>query len=572
MANSVYVPQSKRYLVFLNISFVLLSCLFLKTHFFSPQSVLALPNLALTRDTLEGCNEFQKIKGYNAKCVYLKTHHTCQTSGYIDYLYLFYCKCGNLPVLGYTLVILWLLLLFYLLGDTASVYFCSSLESLSKLLNLSPTIAGVTLLSLGNGAPDLFASLVSFMGHGSDSVGANSVLGGAFFVSCIVVGVICVFAAPSRISVNKCDFVRDVCYLLFGLLIFLVIVLVGRINLWGALGFASLYVVYVVLVYKTQIDLVRNDIEDGVVGCNLSYVDELSVPILHSFGSEESLDTERQSPGANGDCGVDRQCPVSKSSTLFGWLCYFIELPLSLPRRLTIPVVFEEKWSKPYAVISVTLAPILLVMLCYSQMIGWSYETRRTVYTCVGLLGIFFGVLVLVTTNTSKPPQKFLCLWLLAGFVMSVTWSYIIANELVALLVSIGHIMGISPSILGLTVLAWGNSLGDLITNFALAKKCGPEGTQVAISGCYAGPIFNLLVGLGVSLIVVTWTAYPSSVKITKDLFLLETLAFLVIGLLWALVILPWRKMKLDRFLGVGLLVIYLGCVSLRVVQTITTG
>ncbi|CAI9756608.1 unnamed protein product [Fraxinus pennsylvanica] len=30
-------------------------------------------------------------------------------------------------------------------------------------------------------------------------------------------------------------------------------------------------------------------------------------------------------------------------------LLYVLELPLSLPRRLTIPAVSEEKWSKPFA-------------------------------------------------------------------------------------------------------------------------------------------------------------------------------------------------------------------------------
>ncbi|KAL6218872.1 hypothetical protein ACLB2K_012079 [Fragaria x ananassa] len=74
----------------------------------------------------------------------------------------------------------------------ASEYFCASLESLSRLLKLSPTIAGVTLLSLGIGAPDVFSSFVSFMGKGGTNidVGLNTILGGASFVSCVVVGII----------------------------------------------------------------------------------------------------------------------------------------------------------------------------------------------------------------------------------------------------------------------------------------------------------------------------------------------------------------------------------------------
>ncbi|KAL5708686.1 hypothetical protein ACHQM5_019452 [Ranunculus cassubicifolius] len=561
--------KSKAYLVFLNISFVLLFGLFFKVHFFSsePKFVLATHHNTLSLTTQQGCKEFQKLGDYEEKCSYLRTNHSCDTSGYIDYMYVFYCMLGNLPYLGFFLMLIWLLVLFYLLGDTASVYFCSALESLAKLLKLSPAIAGVTLLSLGNGAPDLFSSIVSFTGTGSKSVGVNSVLGGAFFVSCVVVGMISILVGPCQISVKKYDFVRDVCFLILGLLALLMIVMIGKIDLWGALAFASLYIVYVVLVWKTQILVEESDIEDGAV--NLKYIDELEVPILHSFKSDEFHSTEKEAPIADGDCRVDSQCSSSKPSIIFSWFIYCIDLPLSVPRRLTIPVIFEDNWSKPYAVASVTLAPMLLAVLCYTVMSNMGVYGKLAIYGIVAVAGVVFGVLAFLKTETSSPPQKFLYPWLIAGFVMSMTWSYIIANELVALLVSIGYILGISPSILGLTVLAWGNSLGDLITNIAMSMKGGREGTQVAISGSYAGPIFNLLVGLGLSQIIATWSVYPASVTVGKDKYLLETLAFLVIGLLWALVILPWRKMKLDRYLGTGLLVIYIGCISLRIVQTL---
>uniref|UniRef100_A0A2K1WPA4 Sodium/calcium exchanger membrane region domain-containing protein n=1 Tax=Populus trichocarpa TaxID=3694 RepID=A0A2K1WPA4_POPTR len=187
-----------------------------------------------------------------------------------------------------SLLFLWLLVLFYLFGNTASEYFCSSLEDLSKLLNLSPTIAGVTLLSLGNGAPDVFASVVSFMGDGTSDFGFNTVLGGASFVTCVVVGILSILAKQEEFRVNRDAFVRDICFFLLVLASLIFILIYGKINMWGAMGFLLI----------------------------------LSAP-----------------------CST---------------LLRILEMPLSLPRRLTIPVVCEKRWSKPTAVASVTLAPVLL--------------------------------------------------------------------------------------------------------------------------------------------------------------------------------------------------------------------
>lgn len=549
--------------LFLNTSFLgVVFCVFFIVNFYSSDHldvVLKSNNNVGEQD----CKSFHSLSDYKVKCLYLKSNDPCVSQGFVDYLYLFYCKFGRFPLLGHTLLFLWLLVLFYLLANTASEYFCPSLENLSKLLRLSPTIAGVTLLSLGNGASDVFATLVSFSGSGTRDIGFNTVLGGASFVSCVVVGLVSIAIRHRRVRVKKWALVRDVGFLLLVILCLFTIFITGEINVPGAIGFCLMYVVYVVVVYVSSKGNKGVCVDGESDGDFLSHGggSDLGVPLL----------SEVEKGFANGaqecDMKIERKWCCLQSS-IYRMLLFVLEMPLYLPRRLTIPVVCEERWSKLYAVCSAMLAPILLSSLWVPDKEN-CFNSRLIVYGIGLLVGIILGITAFFTTNVSTPPRKYLFPWLAGGFVMSVTWSYISAQELVGLLVSLGYICGVSPSILGLTVLAWGNSLGDLVTNLTMALKGGSEGAQIAISGCYAGPIFNIVVGLGLSLVSTTWSEYPLSVEIPRDPYLWETLALLAVGLVWALVVLIRRDMKLDALLGGGLLVIYLISLFLRLIQTL---
>lgn len=66
---------------------------------------------------------------------------------------------------------------------------------------------------------------------------------------------------------------------------------------------------------------------------------------------------------------------------------------------------------------------------------------------------------------------------------------------------NIGTATGIPSSVLGLTLLAWGNSSGDLVTNLAVAKAGFPG---MAIAGSYGGPLFNILLGVGLPMLYKT--------------------------------------------------------------------
>ncbi|OAY44468.1 cation/calcium exchanger 1 [Manihot esculenta] len=577
MASYTTKSQPKKLTLFLNTSFIFLFIFYVTISYFLVQSNHeADTSRSLTVQELiksNSCTELHEHTDSKSKCMFLKSHSGCRPKGYINYLQIFYCTCGQLPVLGHAILLLWLAVLFYLLGNTAAEYFCSSLENLSKILKLSPTIAGVTLLSLGNGAPDVFASIVSFTKSSNAGVGLNSVLGGAFFVSSAVVGVISTLVNSQDISVDKSSFIRDVSFFLLSVFSLLFILVVGKITLWAAISFLSIYFFYVCVVccmhflFRKQEKvnpLTNSSSSKKFISNSHGEVVEMGVPLLGYVDDEKPILVEKTS--LQGE--KETMCFGLDSS--FSWILYVVELPLYLPRRLTIPVANEERWSKPYAVLSVTLAPILLAELCDTQREKKLVSrSSLVIFMTAGFTGLLLGSLAFVTTKKSSPPNKCLFLWLVAGFVMSIAWTYIIAEELVSLLVSLGYIFGINPSVLGLTVLAWGNSLGDLIANVAMAVNGGADGAQVAISGCYAGPMFNTLMGLGLSFVISSWSKYPSYFVIPKDPTLYETLGFLMAGLLWALVILPRKNMRLDKSLGVGLLAIYFCFLSLRLARAL---
>jgi sodium/potassium/calcium exchanger 6 len=59
----------------------------------------------------------------------------------------------------------------------------------------------------------------------------------------------------------------------------------------------------------------------------------------------------------------------------------------------------------------------------------------------------------------------------LYGFLIAATWIDVISDQLVNVLEFVGVSMRIPSPIIGMTVLAWGNSVGDYSTNSALAQK-----------------------------------------------------------------------------------------------------
>jgi hypothetical protein len=107
------------------------------------------------------------------------------------------------PVLFPSLLILSTILLFRLLASTAENYFSPALEMISSEFQIPPPLAGVTLLALGNGSPDVSAVMNAIKANPAEGIplSLGELTGGGLFVQSVVVGRI--VSIGRRVSGNE---------------------------------------------------------------------------------------------------------------------------------------------------------------------------------------------------------------------------------------------------------------------------------------------------------------------------------------------------------------------------------
>ena len=131
-------------------------------------------------------------------------------------------------------------------------------------------------------------------------------------------------------------------------------------------------------------------------------------------------------------------------------------------------------------------------------------------------------------------------LFMLVGGVMVVKGSDFAVSGASA----IARFFGMSERFIGLTIVAFGTSLPELVTSVTAAKK-GNAG--IAIGNIVGSNIFNILFVLGIAATISPITFIMENVI---DIVILVVMSVLV----WAF---AWTKKKLDRFEGIVMLALY---------------
>ncbi|KAF6278519.1 solute carrier family 8 member B1 [Rhinolophus ferrumequinum] len=501
------------------------------------------------------------------RCDFIRTNPDCHSEGgYLDYLEGIFCHFPpHLLPLVITFYAFWLLYLFLILGVTAGKFFCPNLSAISTVLKLSHNVAGVTFLAFGNGAPDIFSALVAFSDPHTASLALGALFGAGVLVTTVVAGGIAIlrpFTAASR------PFLRDIIFYMVAVFLTFTALYLGRVTLAWALGYLGLYVFYVFTVvlctwiyqWQRSRSLVYSmpgtpempsDSEDDRVSSTTNSYDyrEECQPLLFYQETTAQILVRALNPL---DYRKWRYKPA------YWKVLKVFKLPVEFLLLLTVPLVDPDQedrnWKRPLNCLHLVISPLVLVLTLQSGAYG-VYEIGGLfpVWGVVVIVGTALAAVTFFATSNSEPPRLH---WLFAflGFLTSALWINAAATEVVNILRSLGVVFQLSNTVLGLTLLAWGNSIGDVFSDFTLARQGYP---RMAFSACFGGIIFNILVGVGLGCLLQLSRGHVE-VKLEPDGLLVWVLAgALGLSLVCSLVSVPLQCFQLNKVYGFCLLLFY---------------
>uniref|UniRef100_A0A8C5LVJ2 Solute carrier family 8 member B1 n=1 Tax=Leptobrachium leishanense TaxID=445787 RepID=A0A8C5LVJ2_9ANUR len=531
----------------------------INSHFFS--------NMSSDGSGAEDAN-CQEVGSVNAslRCAFVRSTPDCNdTDGYFNYLEGVFCTFSHqLFPLVIILYALWLFYLFVILAVTAEKFFCPNLSAISMSLRLSHNVAGVTFLAFGNGAPDVFSAVAAFSDSRTAGLAIGALFGAGVFVTTVVAGGIALvkpFTAASR------PFLRDIVFYMAAVFLTFYVLYQGSVNLAEVLVYLLLYVAYVVVVvlsswifqrmHRRVLSAPRSEESDLLVE---SEDDGMNTPHGSEFGDEyQPLGPIQYSTWQIFMVALN---PIdSRKWRVKRWywkVLKVIKVPVEFLLLLSVPVVDPDKedrnWQRPLNCLHLITSPLLCIFTIQSGIYGlYSIQDVMPVWAIVLIVGALLAAVVFFTTKNGEPP-KYHTIFSFLGFVVSALWISATATEVVNLLRTFGVIFRLSNTVLGLTLLAWGNSIGDFVSDITLARQGYP---RMAFSACFGGIIFNVLVGVGLGCLLQMGSEHTVLPLEAHGLLVWVLAGGLGISLVFSLVSVPIQCFHLRRTYGFALLFLY---------------
>ncbi|XP_053910989.1 sodium/potassium/calcium exchanger 2 isoform X2 [Cuculus canorus] len=464
--------------------------------------------------------------------------------------------------------------MFIALAIVCDEFFVPSLTVITEKLAISDDVAGATFMAAGGSAPELFTSLIGvFISH--SNVGIGTIVGSAVFNILFVIGM-CALFSKEILNLTWWPLFRDVSFYIIDLILLIIFFLDNLIMWWESVTLLTAYFCYVTFMkFNVEVEewvkkflsrnkvekvttadaegktkprlqrggssaslhnsLMRNSIfqlmihtldplaeELGSYG-NLKYYDTMTeegkfkerASILHKIAKKKCQveDSERQNGAANHEKSAKVEVAVTPPSD---------SGPVQNGIAHNVEEENEEDEDQPLS-------------------LAWP-DTPRKQLTYLLVFPIVFPLWASLPDVRKPSSRKFFPI----TFFGSISWIAFFSYLMVWWAHQVGETIGISEEIMGLTILAAGTSIPDLITSVIVARKGLGD---MAVSSSVGSNIFDITVGLPLPwLLYAVINSFAPVTVSSNGLFCATVLLF--ITLLFVILSIAFCKWKMNKILG----------------------
>ncbi|KAM8879205.1 sodium/potassium/calcium exchanger 2-like isoform 3-T3 [Spinachia spinachia] len=467
-----------------------------------------------------------------------------------------------------------MLYMFIALAIVCDEFFVPALTVITEKLQISDDVAGATFMAAGGSAPELFTSVIGvFVSH--SNVGIGTIVGSAVFNILFVIGM-CALFSKEVLNLTWWPLFRDVSFYIIGLLMLIYFFLDNEITLGESIGLLSCYTCYVTFMkFNAKVEFVIKTL----LGSN--QVDELEatpkVEAPGAPGDDESKLTAKPRLQREGSCASLHNSLMRNS--IFQLMIHTLD-PLSdegmgqFKEKASILHKMAKKKCKEEAAcangvadknipnssnVAVQVTPPMNGVAGEDEgedededqplSLAWPDSTRKRL-TYLIILPIILPLWLTLPDVRRETSAKFFPI----TFLGSISWIAFFSYLMVWWAHQVGETFWITEEIMGLTILAAGTSIPDLITSVIVARKGLGD---MAVSSSVGSNIFDITVGLPFPWLIYNILNDFKPVEVSSNgLFCAIVLLFLM--LLFVIISIAACKWRMSKFLGLLMFILYI--------------
>ncbi|XP_035793976.1 sodium/potassium/calcium exchanger Nckx30C-like isoform X2 [Anopheles albimanus] len=495
--------------------------------------------------------------------------------------------------------------MFVALAIVCDEFFVPSLDVIIEKLGITDDVAGATFMAAGGSAPELFTSIMGVFVSFND-VGIGTIVGSAVFNILFVIGM-CALFSKTILSLTWWPLFRDCTFYSVSLLTLIYFFRDNKIYWWEALVLFIIYILYAVfmkfnqqvercvkkIIYKNKVTRVRSTDQLMPAG-NAANSSETSMATQPggSVTSRAASESRSGPPGSSSGNVPIHQNPTAtgakfrhgllqlmihtidplhdgkvdeKATQLHAIASLKVLLDATKPQRGAatssaanhVKINLKETTlasDRPNGNIDTTIdsgneleeePPEALSM-------SWPKGARKRITYLLVAPIIFPLYLTLPDTRTPRGKRFFP-----VTFIGSILWIAAYSYLMVWWATVIGDTSKIPPEVMGLTFLAAGTSIPDLITSVIVARKGFGD---MAVSSSVGSNIFDVTVGLPIPWLLYGMI-YGQPVEV-NSVGMVCSITILFLMLLFVVMSIACFRWRMNKGLGFTMFMLYFAFVA----------